>query len=120
MTTSLGHIEIFCRDTAASAAFYRDHLGMSIADVQAETFYWMQAGSILLLLRPASSDRPAIPSYSDSRVAFVLYCDDIPALLGKLAEADVLLRDDADGPGCSAVQDPDGNWIQLVDPTTHR
>lgn len=113
----LGHIEIFVRDPLASRNFYRDVLGFQVVVVQNERFVWLRSGEHELLLRPRSdSATDSADRYDHARLALVLYTDDLAASQQALLVAGVTFGA-PDGPDCCLTfQDPDGHWIQLVDP----
>ena len=61
----------------------------------------------------STSDTPE--RYDQSSLALVLYTDDLEGTEAKLRVAGVPFGA-PDGPGCPTFQDPDGRWIQMVNP----
>ena len=112
----LGHIEIMATDPGASRRFY-ETLGFELVVIQGEgAFVWMGLGDGEILLRRGEPPAPA-KSYREGPVALVLYVDSLDAELARLAAAG-LAPVDHDGDGCPLFRDPDGNWIQVVEPPT--
>lgn len=117
-----GHVEVFVRDVDASRAFWVDAFGAVVEDVQhGGRIVWLRLGDGTLMLRPFASGAGG-PAASGTRYALggrgtgiALYTDDLPAALARLAACGVHPVGD-DGPGCPTFLDPDGNWVQLVDP----
>lgn len=118
MGVALGHIEVLSRDVATAERFYVDGLGFEVAERQGPSFLWLRAGAASLLLRPGDPG-PRAEGYASSGAAMVVYTDDLPATLARLAGAGVTPCGNDGGPECPLVRDPDGNWLQLVDPRTH-
>lgn len=118
----VGHVEVFVRDTAAARRFYEEILGFTVTAVQHEgRIVWLEMGGTTLVLRPGESprgDRNAVGEYTRGGPALVLYTDDHAATLAALAARGAMPCAD-DGPGCPLFRDPDGNWIQIVDPREH-
>lgn len=113
---SLGHLELFCRDVTATRSFYEDVLGMRAFSVQGP-FVWLDAGPLEILLRPGSPPAASV-SYATGAAGLVLYTHDLPATLARLAAAGVRPVDE--DAGCQLLRDPDGRWVQLVDPRQHQ
>jgi catechol 2,3-dioxygenase-like lactoylglutathione lyase family enzyme len=112
-----GHVEVFVRDPSVARRFYEDVLGFEVDDVQAGgRIVWLRLGDRLILLRPG--EPPASDRYSRGGPALVLFTDDLPATLAALAARGATPCSD-DGPKCPLFRDPDGNWIQIVDPKDH-
>lgn len=106
----LGHVEIPVSDPLASLAFYRDVLGFALEVNQADRFVWMTSGGTTLLLRPGFAGAP------DEDLAehnLVLYSDDLATDAARLQKAGVRFTERAN---CLHFRDPDGHWLQLVDP----
>jgi len=115
---SLGHVEVLTRDVAAAERFYVDGLGFEVAERQGPSIVWLRAGAASVLLRPGRPG-PRADGYAASGAAMVVYTDDLPATLARLAGAGVTPCGTDGGPECPLVRDPDGNWLQLVDPRAH-
>lgn len=110
-----GHVEVFARDVATARAWWEAGLGCEVTDVQhGGQVVWMRLGALTLLLR-AGEPPGAGARYGRSGPAIVVYTDDLPATLAELGARGLVPTGD-DGPGCPTFRDPDGNWIQLVDP----
>jgi catechol 2,3-dioxygenase-like lactoylglutathione lyase family enzyme len=115
---ALGHVEILARDVAASERFYVGGLGFEVTERQGPSAVWLRAGPASLLLR-AGEPGPRASAYATSGTALVVYTDDLPGTLARLARAGVAPCGTDGGPECPLVRDPDGNWLQVVDPRTH-
>ena len=113
----LGHLELFVTDPLRSMAFYHDVLGFDVTVIQGDQFVWLQSGQQELLLR-AGLQTGAAPSYGRSRIALVLYTDDLAASLQKLHEHGLTPQVMAESDACYTFTDPDGHWLQLVNPAT--
>jgi catechol 2,3-dioxygenase-like lactoylglutathione lyase family enzyme len=106
----VGHVEIPSSDPLRSLAFYRDVLGFALDVVQADRFVWMTSGGVTVLIRPGFESAP------DDDLAghnLVLYSDDLASDAARLREAGVAFTERA---SCLHFRDPDGHWLQLVDP----
>ncbi|MCE9636333.1 MAG: VOC family protein [Planctomycetes bacterium] len=113
-----GHVELFVRDVVAARAFWEGVLGFEVTDVQhGGRIVWMRLGDAQVLLRPAvaAAVRDGAARYGTSGPAIVLYTDDHAGTLERLRAGGLVVEGD-DGPGCPVFRDPDGHWIQLVDP----
>ena len=118
MRVSLGHVEVLSRDVAAAERFYVDGLGFEIAERQGPSIVWLRAGAASVLLRPGRPG-PRAEGYAASGAAMVGYTDNLPTRLARLAGAGVTPCGTDGGPECPLARDPDGNWLQLVDPRAH-
>ena len=109
----LGHVEVFVTDVGRARAFYEGVLGFAVTAVQGDgRFVWLRCGDGEVLLRPGKP--PVSASYVSGGPALVLYADDLPATLESIrARGAEPCGDDG---GCPLFRDPDGNWIQVVDP----
>jgi catechol 2,3-dioxygenase-like lactoylglutathione lyase family enzyme len=111
-----GHIELFVRDVAVSAAFYVDVLGFElVAEQGGGRFVWVGLGNREVLLR-LGEPRPPAAAYERTDVGLVLYTDDVTADVERLRSAGVACEAMPGEPGCFTFCDPDGHWWQLVDP----
>lgn len=114
----IGHIELFVADPQISKQFYCDALGFEIVTEQAQgRLVWLALDGREILLRPATAPRNGGAAYGDNGPALVLYTADLPATLARL-------RDRGHEPcghdaGCPLFQDPDGHWLQVVNPDAH-
>jgi catechol 2,3-dioxygenase-like lactoylglutathione lyase family enzyme len=108
---TIGHIELFVRDPAASRDWYQRALEAELV-VEQGPFSWIALGGREILLRPGKPAR--IDQYRATGTAIVLYSDSLESDLSRLrAEGVALSQDDADT--CTTFQDPDGHWYQLVE-----
>jgi catechol 2,3-dioxygenase-like lactoylglutathione lyase family enzyme len=106
----IGHVEIPSSDPMASLAFYRDMLGFQEEVVQAERFVWMTSGEVVLLIRPGFESAPENDLAGHN---LVLYSSDLEGDAARLREKGVTFTERA---SCLHFRDPDGHWLQLVDP----
>ncbi|MCA0359780.1 MAG: VOC family protein [Armatimonadetes bacterium] len=110
----LGHIELFCRDQAATQAFYVDVLGFEETEIQGGNVTWLRLDDADILLRPGRK-KATDASYTDSSQALVFYCDDLLDLMERLENSGTKLGEPDGAPDCLTFQDPDGRWIQAVE-----
>ena len=112
-------------DVARAAAFYTDRLGFTLGHQHLPAFASVSLGEFTLLLsgpgasgsRPLPGGEPQQPGGSN-RV--VLRVADLPARIDALKNAAVKFRNQMEaGPGGRQIQieDPDGNPIELFEPT---
>ncbi len=106
----LGHIEIPVTDPLRSLSFYRDVLGFHLEVNQGDQVIWMKSGDVEVMLRPGFESAPADDL---AAVNLVLYSDDVASDANRLREAGVSFTERAN---CLHFRDPDGHWLQLVDP----
>jgi catechol 2,3-dioxygenase-like lactoylglutathione lyase family enzyme len=112
----LGHIELFVTDLEASRDFYRDAMGCSVTVEQAGRFIWLKSGDSEILLRASNDPSFLSDRYGGSGPAMVFYTDNLPATLARLDSAGIVPKG-CDGAECCPIfLDPDGHWIQIVDP----
>ena len=113
------------KDVARAAAFYADHLGFRLEHQQLPAFASVSLGGFTLLLsgpgasgsRPMQGGQRQLPG-GWNRV--VLRVSDLPARIDALKKAGVAFRSQMEvGPGGRQIQaeDPDGNPIELFEPT---
>ena len=113
----LGHVELFTRRPQELRRFWCTGLGAELSAEQPGGFTWLRMPGLELLLRPG--DPPPPPDrYHDAGWALVCYTADLPAALRRLLELGYPPAGE-DGAGCPLLQDPDGRWVQLVDPDDH-
>jgi len=108
----IGHLELFCRDVAATAAFYRDALAFSETAEQGP-FLWLQSGPLEVLLRPGEPPSQAA-RYEEAGAGLVVYVADLGAARAELEARGVVFRGTVDTDDCLTFTDPDGRWLQLV------
>ena len=113
-----GHVEIFVTDVKRAQVFYTEVLGLDLIDVQDDQFVWLRAGAVELLLRPGNPPSSAL-TYRDSASAVVLYTDNLSATKERLEMRGLRFLGTDGSPGCLTFQDPEGNWLQLVNPDDH-
>ena len=116
----LGHIEIFVKNPLESKKFYTDLLGFEVVDVQDNKFVWLKSGDSLILLRPGDYSPDSVTSeYSKSKSGLVIYTDDLERTSGKLKSKGLEFKGTDGSDKCLTFIDPDGNWLQLVNPEDH-
>jgi catechol 2,3-dioxygenase-like lactoylglutathione lyase family enzyme len=114
----LGHIELFVTDLEASRDFYRDAMGCTVTVESAGRFVWLKSGESELLLRKSDQPSPSSERYGGAGPATVFYTEDLPGTLVRLESMGVIPRGYDGGDSCPIFQDPDGHWIQVVDPAS--
>src|SRR5262245_37700603 len=113
------------RDVRRAVEFYAEHLGFKLEHQHLPEFATVSLGNAHILLsgpgasgsRPMPDGRPQEPG-GWNRV--VLRVADLPALIDMLRKADVRFRNEMEvGPAGRQIQveDPDGNPIELFEPT---
>jgi catechol 2,3-dioxygenase-like lactoylglutathione lyase family enzyme len=100
-----GHLELAVTSPRESAAFYRDRLGFRVVSEQGP-YVWIERGGIEILLRPRQG--------GGAEPSLVFYTGDPAAESAKVAAAG---GDIGKHGTCWHVRDPDGNLVQIVDPT---
>lgn len=110
MQIHLGHVELPVSDSLRSMAFYVDTLGFKLEVNQADRFIWVTSGDVVLLLRPGFA---GVPDDDLAGVNLVLYTSALDAARAALEARGVAFESRAN---CLHFRDPDGHWLQLVDP----
>ena len=113
------------KDVARAAAFYTQHLGFTLKHQQLPAFGMLALGDAKLLLSgPGASGSRALPDGRTQEPGgwnrLVLQVEDLPGLIAALEKAGVRFRNQMEsGVGGRQVQieDPDGNPIELFEPT---
>ena len=116
------------KDVARSVAFYTTHLAFTLKHQQLPAFANVSLGGVDILLSgpQASGSRPMPNGEQQSPGGWnrvVLRVSGLPALIETLKAAGVHLRNEMEtGPGGRQVQivDPDGNPIELFEPSQAR
>jgi catechol 2,3-dioxygenase-like lactoylglutathione lyase family enzyme len=116
---------LYALDLAATAAFYRDVIGLSVIGEPDElgAFFRMGDGALLLLFDPRRSGRPgrAVPSHGATgpgHVAFAVAPGELASWRARLRDHGVAIEHEAhDPPGTGQlyVRDPAGNSVELVE-----
>ena len=112
-------------DVARAVAFYTTHLGFTLEHQQLPAFASVSLGSAQILLSgPGASGSRPMPSGQQQKPGgwnrVVLRVTDLPAFIDTLKNAGLHFRNDMEtGPGGKQIQieDPDGNPIELFEPT---
>ena len=112
-------------DVARAVAFYTQRLGFKLEHQQLPAFASVSLGDFTLLLSGpgASGSRPMPGGESQKPGGYnrvVLRVPDLPAQIDTLKDAGVRFRNQMEvGPGGRQIQveDPDGNPIELFEPT---
>ena len=116
---------IYAENVAATAAFYRDVIGLTPIEEPGElgAFFRLADGAMLLVFDPRHSSVPgrAVPSHGAlgaGHVAFAIRADELSAWRERLRQHDVELeleRHDPTGTGQLYFRDPAGNSVELVE-----
>jgi glyoxylase I family protein len=112
-------------DVLRSVAFYTTHLAFTLAHQQPPPFAMVTLGPLHLLLSgPGASGSRPLPDGRRQEAGgwnrIVLRVEDLPSRIDALKKAGVRFRNEMEvGPGGRQVQieDPDGNPIELFEPT---
>lgn len=113
MNLTFGHLELFVNSPAKSVEFYENILGFKLNSDQGENFKWIKSGDTEILFRKGISKNKS-DSYHNSNIALCIYCDNINLFLEKLKSQKINFTFIDNSTECVALQDPDGNWIQVV------
>ena len=113
------------RDVQRSIAFYTQMLGFALDRQQLPAFGQVSSGHLKLILSGpgASGSRPMPDGHQQEPGGWnrvVLEVNDLPACIVELRKQGVRFRNEMEvGPGGKQVQveDPDGNPIELFEPT---
>jgi glyoxylase I family protein len=113
------------RDVRRSIAFYTEHLGFKLEHQQLPAFASISLGNTQILLSgPGASGSRPMPDGRQQEPGgwnrVVLRVADLPALIQMLTKAGVHFRNEMEvGPVGRQIQveDPDGNPIELFEPT---
>lgn len=115
----LGHIEIFVTNPLESKSFYEKILNFKVIEIQQEQFIWLESDGKIILLRPGKQFQNDISQYSQSRIALVIYTDNLELSVKDFQNKGIEFRGTDGSEKCLTFTDPDGNWIQLVNPDDH-
>ncbi len=113
----LSHVIINSADLSRSGHFYRDHLGLKVAD-DTGAFLEMESGDCRLLLHD-EEDKLGITLPPEQRVAFALSDDDLDKWAEELRERGVTFITapmDEELGRLAEVEDPDGWFVLLRGP----
>lgn len=116
MNLKLGHIEIFAKDPLKSMDFYINVLGFELEEIQGRGIVWLKLNDKTVLLRHGGNSYPA-ETYQKTNIAMVIYTDDVKETLDTYISRGLVIK--GDDTGCPVFTDPDGNWLQLVNPDEH-
>jgi len=113
------------RDVARSAAFYTQHLGFRLEHQHLPAFASVSLQNVQILLSgPGASGSRSMPDGRQQEPGgwnrVVLRVADLPACIESLKRLGVHFRNEMElGPGGKQIQveDPDGNPIELFEPT---
>lgn len=118
---------LYAEDLAAAVGFYRDVLGLSLADDLQPTgvAFRLPSGSMLLIFDPRVSAAPGRPAPSHGargpgHIAFAVGSGDLPGWRDHLADHEIHIEQvGMAGTGGGAerqlyVRDPAGNSVELV------
>ena len=113
------------RDVSRSINFYTDHLGFKLDQQHLPAFGQVSVGNLKLVLSgPGASGSRHMPDGKQQEPGgwnrIMLEVDDLSALIEKLKKAGLRFRNEMEsGPGGKQIQleDPDGNPIELFEPT---
>ncbi len=122
---SIHGIRYQVKDVARSVAFYTQHLGFKVEHQQLPAFASVSLGdSQILLSGPGASGSRPMPDGQRQEPGgwnrIVLRVSDLPGCIAVLKGAGVRFRNEMEsGPGGRQIQieDPDGNSIELFEPS---
>ena len=125
VTFTLRGLRYQTRDVKRAVAFYTQHLGFKLDFEKAPAFAQLSIGGLdLLLSGPGASGSRVMPDGRQQEPGgwnrLVLEVRDLPARIEELKAAGVRFRNTMEtGPGGRQIQieDPDGNPIELFEPS---
>ncbi len=120
MIKSILHASFLCRDLAASVAFYRDVLGMTVDEKRPDLGYpgaWLDFGNEQIHLLQLPNPDPILgrPEHGgrDRHVAFAI--ENLDALIRRLTEHGLKFTLSKSGRKALFVRDPDGNALEFIE-----
>ena len=113
------------KDVARAVAFYTAHLGFKLEHQKLPAFASVSLGDVEILLSgPGASGSRPMPNGRQQEPGgwnrVVLRVAELPGLVAEMKQAGVQFRNEVEtGPGGRQIQieDPDGNPIELFEPT---
>lgn len=116
------------RDVSRSVEFYTTYLGFQLDHQQPPAFASVSLGNLTILLSgPGASGSRPMPDGSEQKPGgwnrVVLRVADLPARIEALRKAGLRFRNEMEsGPAGKQIQleDPDGNAIELFEPSARR
>ena len=113
------------KDVSRSVNFYTQQLGFTLDRQHLPAFAQVSVGDLKLVLSgPGASGSRSMPDGQEQKPGgwnrIILQVDDLPSCIVSLKRAGLSLRNDMEsGPGGKQIQleDPDGNPIELFEPT---
>lgn len=111
-----GHIELFVQNIEESFHFYHSILGCTLIADQGSV-RWLAFGGHELLLRPGKP--PTGSSYSSAPFGLVFYTDNLEDAKNTLEQKGIVFKGTDGSDKCLTFNDPDGHWLQLVNPEDH-
>src|SRR5262245_11820413 len=123
--TSFHGVRYQVADVRRSVAFYTEHLGFTLQHQQPPAFANVSLGPLNILLSgPGASGSRPLPDGRQQQPGgwnrVVLRITDLPSCIERLKGAGIHFRNQMEvGPGGRQIQieDPDGNPIELFEPT---
>ena len=118
-------VRYLVKDVARAVTFYTTHLGFTLKHQQLPAFASVSLGDVDILISgpQASGSRPMPDGREQAPGGWnrvVLRVDDLPGFIETLKKAGLRFRNEMlTGPGGRQIQieDPDGNPIELFEPT---
>lgn len=121
--TAIHHVSLVVADTVGSLEFYRDLLGIPLAQGRPDLGYpgaWLQLGSqqIHLLELPNPDAVKGRPSHAGRDRHLAMTVTDLEALRKSLTAAGVSCTVSRSGRKALFCRDPDGNGVELIESIT--
>lgn len=121
MKFSLGHVSLLVADTAAALRFYRDLLGLPVADNRPDLGYpgaWLELGDQrqihLLELPNPDADSPR-PEHGGRDRHVALHVQQLDGLIDQLDAAGIGYTMSRSGRRALFCRDPDGNALEFIE-----
>lgn len=115
---AIHHVSLLVADTGRALGFYRDLLGLALAERPDLGFpgAWLSIGDgqLHLLELPNPDPLSGRPEHVGRDRHLALAVDDLDGLVGRLAHAGVSCARSRSGRAAVFCRDPDGNGIELV------
>lgn len=116
--TRMHHASLLVADTARALAFYRDLLGLPLAERPDLGFpgAWLQVGAqqIHLLELPNPDPQAGRPDHVGRDRHLALAVDELDAMIARLERAGIPYTRSRSGRAAVFCRDPDGNGVELI------
>ena len=110
-------MELFVENPEISRDFYVEVLGFTETVVLHKDLIWIAHGDFEILLKKGNAHKAK--DYQTASHGLVLYTDDLEAEKQALLKRGLEFKGFDGSEKCLTFTDPDGHWLQLVNPNDH-